>query len=57
MLAVHEKIIDHAQQFVMGALKIASQRLIQKIVKATGNLISHKIANEITKNSPLSNLY
>ena len=56
MLVVHQKIIDHAQQFVMGALKIASQRLIQKIVKATGNLISHKIANEITKNSPPSNL-
>ena len=49
MLPMRQKILDHAKKFATDALKTFSERVIQKTAEATGDLISNKIANRITK--------
>ena len=49
MLAMRQKLLDHAKQSATDALKTSSKRVIQKTAEATGDLIGNKIANIITK--------
>ena len=49
MLAVRQKLLHHAKQSATDAFKIASKRAIEKTTEATGNLISNKFADRITK--------
>ena len=44
-----QKLLDHARKSAADALKNASNRVIQKAVEATGDLIGNKIADRITK--------
>ena len=51
----NQKYLDHAKQSRTDAIKIASKRTVEKITKATGDLIDLEITNKITKvsgNSP-----
>ena len=51
----NQKYLDHAKQSRTDAIKIASKRIVEKITKATGDLIELEITNKITKvsgNSP-----
>ena len=43
-----QKLLDHARKSAADALKNASNRVIQKAVEATGDLIGNKIADRIT---------
>ena len=43
-----QKLLNHAQQSEVDAIKPSSKRVIQKTAKATGDLIGNKIANKIT---------
>ena len=43
-----QKLLDHGKNPVVNALK-TSKRVIQKIAKATGDLIGSKITNKMTK--------
>ena len=47
MLAMHEKLLDHAKLSAADAFKTASKRAIQKAAEASGDLIGNKIANKI----------
>ena len=49
MLAIRQKLLDHAKQSATDAFKTASKRAIQKTTKATDDLIGNKIINKITK--------
>ena len=49
MLAIRQKLLDHAKQSEEDAIKNSSKRFIQKTAEATGDLIGYKIANEVTK--------
>ena len=49
MLAMRQKLLDYAIQFVTDALKTSSKRFIQKVAEATGGLIGNKSANKIFK--------
>ena len=49
MLAMRQKLLDHAKISATGALKTYSKRVIQKTAEATGDLIGNKIPNKITK--------
>ena len=51
MLAIRQKLLDHAKQSATDTFKTASKRTIQKTAEATGDLIGNKIANKITKSS------
>ena len=51
MLAMCQKLLDHAKQSATDTYKTASKRVIQKTVEATGNLIGNKISNKIIKAS------
>ena len=44
-----QKFLDHAKQSTTDEVKIVSIKAIQKPAKATGDLISNKIADKITK--------
>ena len=44
-----QKLLDHAEKSATDALKTSSKRVIQKTAEATGDLISNKTANKITK--------
>ena len=57
MLAVRQKLFDHAKQFATDALKTSSKRVIKKAAEATGDLIGNKTANKITKLSKKSQQY
>ena len=46
MLAVRQKLFDHAKQFATDALKTSSKRVIKKAAEATGDLIGNKAANK-----------
>ena len=48
MLAMRQKLLDHAKQSARDAFKTASEREIQKTPEANGDLIGNKIANKIT---------
>ena len=50
-----QKLIDSAKRSTTDAIKTTSKRAIQKIVKATGDLIGNKIADKITSVSKKSN--
>ena len=54
MINAVKKILNHAKQSVRDALKTTSQRVIQKTVEATGDLISNKIYDKVTKVSKSS---
>ena len=41
------KLLDHAKQFAADALKITSNRAIQKAAEATGNLLVVKLLIEL----------
>ena len=45
--------LDHAKQSAIDALKSISNRAIQKIAEATGDLIDNKVADRITKVSKI----
>ena len=47
MLAMPEKLLDHAKKSATDALKASSKRVIQKTAEATSDLIGKKIANQI----------
>ena len=49
MLAMHQKILDHAKESATDALKTASKRAIQKAAKATGYLIGNQIADAVSR--------
>ena len=49
-----QKFLDHAKQSATDAFKTASNKVIQKVAEATGNLIGNKIADEIRRVSKLS---
>ena len=55
MLAMHQKLLDHAKKFTADALKASSKRIIQKTAEATDDLISNKIAVQITKLQKIHN--
>ena len=44
MLAMHQKLLDHAKQSATDMLKSDSEGTIQKTAEATGDLIGNKIA-------------
>ena len=44
MLAMHQKLLDHAKQSATDMLKIDSEGTIQKTAEATSDLIGNKIA-------------
>ena len=43
-----QKLVDTAKKSAINAIKTASKRAIQKIAKATGDLVGDKIADKIT---------
>ena len=49
MLAMRQKLLDHAKQSATDVLKTASKSAIQKTAEATGDLFGNKIANKTTK--------
>ena len=49
-----QKILDSAKKSTTNATKTASKREIQKTAEATGDLISNKIADKITRISKKS---
>ena len=55
MLAMHQKLLDHAKQSATDAFKADSNSVIQKTVEATGDLIFDKIAKRITEVSKIHN--
>ena len=48
-----QKRFHHAKQSALDALKSVSNRAIQKIAEATGDLIDNKVADRITKVSKI----
>ena len=54
MLAVRQKLLDHAKKSATDSLKTSSKRVIQKTAEATGDLIGNKNANRIIKASKSS---
>ena len=49
MLAMRQKLLDHAKKSAIDALKTSSKRVIRKTAEATGDLIGNEIADRITK--------
>ena len=49
MLAMRQKLLDHAKKATNDAFKTASKRTIEKTAEATGDLIGNKIANVVGK--------
>ena len=49
MLAMRQKLFDHAKQSATDVFKTALKRAIKKATEATGDLIGNKIANKITR--------
>ena len=49
MLAMRQKLLDHAKQSATDVLKTTSKSAIQKTAEATGDLFGNKIANKIIK--------
>ena len=49
MLATRQKLLDHAKESAIGALKNSSKRVIQNTAEATGDLIINEISNKIWK--------
>ena len=49
MLAMRQKLLDHARKSASDARKSSSKRVIWKTREATGDLIGNKIAKNITK--------
>ena len=47
MLAMPQKLLDHAKKSATYALKTSSKRVTQKTAEATGDLIGNKTANKI----------
>ena len=45
----HQKLLHHDKQSATDAFKTAFQKVIQKAVEATEDLIGNKIADEITR--------
>ena len=50
-----EKLLNNAKKSTTDAIKTASERAIQKVAEATGDLIGNKIADKITSVSKKSN--
>ena len=49
MLAMRQKLLDHAKKATNDAFKTASKRTIQKTAEATGDLFDNKIDNVVGK--------
>ena len=49
ILAMRQKLLDHAKKSATDALKTSSKRVTQKRAEATGNLIGNKIDNAVAK--------
>ena len=49
MLAMRQKLLDHAKQSATDAFKTTSKRVVQKAAEATGDLIGNNIAKKITE--------
>ena len=49
MLAMCQKLVDHAEKSSTDDLKHSSKRVIQKTAEATGDLIGNKIADVVDK--------
>ena len=49
MLAMRQKLLDHAKQSATDAIKAVLKRAIQKTAEATSELMGYKIANKITR--------
>ena len=47
MLAIRQKLLDHAKQSATDALENASKRASKKTEEATGDLICNKISGEV----------
>ena len=48
MLAIHQKLLDHAKKSETDALKTSSKTVIQKTAETTGDFIGNKITNKMT---------
>ena len=51
---IGQKLVDSAEKSAADALKIASQRAIQKTAEGAGNLVGSKFANKIRRYSKKS---
>ena len=49
MLAIHQKLLDHAKKSETDSLKSSSKTVIQKTAETTGDFIGNKITNKMTK--------
>ena len=49
MLAMNQKLLDHAKNLATNAIKNSSKRAIQNTAEATGDLICNKIADKNRK--------
>ena len=49
MLAMCQKLLNHAKKSAIDALKTSSKRVIQKNAEANGGLIGNEIANAVAK--------
>ena len=49
MLAMRQKLLDHAKKSAADALKTSSKIVAQKTAEKTGDLIGNKIADNITR--------
>ena len=49
MLAMHQKVLDHAKQSAADAINTSSKIVIKITAEATGDLIGSKIANAVAK--------
>ena len=49
MLAMRQKLLDHAKKSATDTLKTSSKIVAQKTAEKTGDLIGNRIANNITR--------
>ena len=47
-----QKLLDTTKKFAMNALKDEAKKVVQKITKATGNLVRNKIIDSCFKKYP-----
>ena len=49
MLALRQRLFDHAKESPTDALKTSSKNVIQKTAETTGDLFGNKVANAVAK--------
>ena len=51
MLAMRQKLLDHAKKSAADALKTSSKKVVQKIAESTNDFIGNNMVDRITKAS------